>query len=185
MKQKVLILFLISFFVTLSKSQKFDNQRYSTQLKRSFFPLGKKSEKHILSLKTNVNLLDKDDVKMLNGTVGNICIFSSNLNFLNCIGNNNTVACKVKSRLDVLNTTSFKLTNLEMFEENNILKLVEKGSKFTMVIPETNTQVLITLKNVDNFSGPGILIESNECWSNLIYFVNEFKKLDFRLKYFL
>ena len=90
---------------------------------------------------------------MLNETVGNICIFSSNLNFLNCIGNNNTVACKIKSRLNTLNTTSIKLTNLEMIEENNILKLVEKGSKFTMVIPETNTQVLITLKNVDDFSG--------------------------------
>ena len=123
----------------------------------------------------------ENDILILKEDDKNVCFYSSISNFLNCFGGNETFACKVESRLDSLNTTSIKLTNLEMIEENNILKLVEKGSKFTMVIPETNTQVLITLKNVDDFSGPGILIESDECWSNLKYFLERFYQVDFRL----
>lgn len=126
-----------------------------------------------------------DDILILKETDKNVCFYSSISKFLNCFGGNETIACEVKSRLDTLNKTSVKLKNLEMKEENNILKLVEKGSNFTMVNPENNAQVLVTIKNEDNFSEPGILIDSDECWSNLLYFLVRFEKVYFRLNIFL
>ncbi|CAF0787399.1 unnamed protein product [Brachionus calyciflorus] len=146
---------------------------------RPFGGFGKRE----LDFNSTVSLLDDDDVRVLNETTSNMCFYSSLTPVINCFSHNQTFNCPVVERFVGLKNITVKLTNLELVpaEISNVFRLVEKSANFTLLLPEVQKEVDVVLKNFDDFTEPGLLVEDQECWSTIAEFVNEFQKIDFHL----
>ncbi|CAF0721387.1 unnamed protein product [Brachionus calyciflorus] len=139
--------------------------------------------KRELDFNSTVSLLDADDIRVLNETNSNMCFYSSRAPVINCFSHNETFNCPVVERFVGLKNITVKLTNLELVpvESKTALRLVEKSANFTFVLPQVNKEVNVSLKNVDDFTEPGLLVEDQDCWSTISGFVNRFQKIDFRM----
>lgn len=136
-----------------------------------------------LNLESIENIL-RHDIQFLNEKPG-LCVYSTKTNFLNCFGVNETFGCEVISRLNDLKNVSVELTNLKIVENNFTLNLFERESNFTFLTPENKRQVIVSIKNTDDFREPGILVENENCWSNLFFFIENLSEVNFKLSLFL
>lgn len=138
--------------------------------------------KREIGLNTSI-ILDEEDTKFLKESDSSVCIYTTSSSVFSCFGKNETFDCPVVQKLAGLKDLKVKLTNLVLTptEKTSVFSFLEKGKNFTLITPVGGKPVIVSLKNVDDFTEPGLLIQDKECWSLILDFVKQFHTVGLRL----
>jgi len=106
------------------------------------------------------------------------CSYARNESLIRCVGGIETIECPVEARLEEIRNITLRLPVLNMIpeiiktkeaKEADILRLVSRtnGSRFTLIHPKTNGEVLLSIYSSPAIAEPGFLVKDVKCMDRI------------------